>query len=112
MDLHMSIRRGGAAPESGWVQEYVVPVEEDDRLSVLDALDYVFWNIDSTLAYPSHAECRQGACGQCVVRVNGKRRLACREPAVDGMLVEPADMPRVVRDLYCRGRAQESGKAE
>lgn len=32
--------------------------------------------------------CMMGACQECLVRVNGRRALACQEPVRDGMKIE------------------------
>lgn len=48
-----------------------------------------------------HAACRQAACGKCMVKLDGAVKLACKEVAHDGMLLEPYS-GRVVRDLLCQ----------
>jgi len=59
-------------------ETYEVPLTEG--MSVLDILDYIYENIDSSLAYYDHAACRHGICGGCAVVVNGKTCLACQTP--------------------------------
>ena len=82
--------------------EYEVPIDEGDVVSVMNVLDYISSHLDRTLAYFSHAACRQAVCGQCVVKANGKVVLACRElVSGDKLLLEPAKQD-VVRDLICR----------
>lgn len=99
--LHISVARGTL--EQGMALcAYTVPVAPGDRLSVLDALYYIAENVDPTLAFYGHADCKQGACGRCAVKVNGTTRLACMEPVADGMVVEPCRPGKVVRDLVCR----------
>jgi len=75
-------------------QNYVVDVNEGAR--VLHALQAIHDDIDPTLSFRSC--CRAGQCGSCAVRVNGVPGLACMEEAIDGMTVEPLDLP-VKKDL-------------
>lgn len=73
--------------------EYKVKVNEEARvLHVLEAVH----RRDQTFAFRS--DCRNGQCGSCAVRVNGKPVLACMEVARDGMKVEPLNL-HVIRDL-------------
>ena len=58
--------------EPHW-ERYEVPVQPGDRL--LDALHWVKWNLDGSLAF--RRSCEQGSCGSDVMRVNGENRLAC-----------------------------------
>jgi succinate dehydrogenase/fumarate reductase-like Fe-S protein len=43
--------------------------------------------------------CRIGKCDICFVRVNGRVRWACTEPATDNMVLEPAPRYVVLKDL-------------
>jgi succinate dehydrogenase/fumarate reductase iron-sulfur protein len=75
---------------------YEVPWQ--DRMRVMDALNYIRENHDSTLAF--RFSCRYYAkCGTCAAMVNGKPVLTCYEEAKDGMLVEPLANFPVIRDL-------------
>jgi succinate dehydrogenase/fumarate reductase iron-sulfur protein len=75
---------------------YEIPWQE--RMRVLDVLNYVRDNIDSTLAF--RFSCRYYAkCGICSAMVNGKPVLTCYEPARDGMVIAPLETFPVVRDL-------------
>jgi succinate dehydrogenase / fumarate reductase, iron-sulfur subunit len=58
--------------EPHW-ERYEVPVQPADRL--LDALHWVKWNLDASLAF--RRSCDQGSCGSDVMRINGENRLAC-----------------------------------
>ena len=86
----------------GRFQEYEVPVAGETSLQ--DLLMYISENIDPTLAFFKHAACRQGVCGACNVRLDGKARLACtatvtRDAGV--ITVEPVNRSKVIRDLLC-----------
>ncbi len=86
----------------GRFQEYEVPVNGETSLQCL--LMYISENIDPTLAFFKHAACRQGVCGECNVRLNGKARLACTAlvSADSGTItVEPVNQKKVIRDLLC-----------
>jgi fumarate reductase iron-sulfur subunit len=78
-------------------QTYEVPLVEG--MSVLDVLDYIYENIDSSLAYYDHAACRYGICGGCTLLVNGKACVACQTPVTGDITVDPAIKSKVVRDL-------------
>ena len=70
-----------------------------DRQGVLDALNYIFRNLDSTLAY--RWNCRTGQCGSCAIGINGVPGLACRtvvDPSKDYVL-EPLPNFPIIRDL-------------
>jgi succinate dehydrogenase iron-sulfur subunit len=54
--------------------EYAVEIEPTDR--VLDGLNYIKWNLDSSLAY--RRSCAHGICGSDAFVVNGRNRLACK----------------------------------
>jgi succinate dehydrogenase / fumarate reductase iron-sulfur subunit len=83
-------------------ERYEVPVAPTDRL--LDALNWVKWNLDASLAF--RRDCGQGSCGADAMRVNGENRLACTE-LVSGLVderkreitVEPIKGLRVCKDL-------------
>ena len=76
---------------------YKVPYT--DRQGVLDALHYIFRNLDSSLAY--RWNCRTGQCGSCAININGVPGLACRtvvDPNNDYVL-EPLPNFPITRDL-------------
>ncbi|NLK01024.1 MAG: hypothetical protein GX318_07295 [Clostridia bacterium] len=71
--------------------------EHMEGMTVLDILNQIYENVDSTLSY-SHS-CGNGHCGLCGVVVNGKAVLACKTPAVPGSTIEPLRNISVVKDL-------------
>lgn len=93
---HLTVRvsrYNPATDEHPRLEEYAVEVNEGARvLNVLQAIRLQ----DPTLGFRS--SCRAGQCGSCAVRVNGTPALACMEEAVDGMTIEPLNLP-VIRDL-------------
>ncbi|MFQ5710853.1 MAG: 2Fe-2S iron-sulfur cluster-binding protein [Candidatus Geothermarchaeales archaeon] len=78
-------------------QTYGVPIVSG--MSVLDVLDYIYNNLDSTLAYYSHAACHRGICGRCTLLINGKASLACQTAISEDTTIEPLPKIKVVRDL-------------
>ena len=55
-------------------RKYQVEAEPTDRL--LDALNYIKWNIDGTLTY--RRSCGHGVCGSDAMLINQRNGLACR----------------------------------
>ena len=94
-----------SAPDGSRVQSYAVPVPDDGGRSIMGALDWIRANLDPTLAYFSHAACRQAACGRCMVKANGKTVLACVTGITAGemLMLEPWN-EHVIRDLVCEDR--------
>ncbi len=85
----------GARPYWG---EYDVEVEPTDR--ILDALNYVKWYVDGSLAY--RRSCAHGICGSDAMRINGRNRLACKVLVKDvgrRVTIEPLLGFRVIKDL-------------
>jgi succinate dehydrogenase / fumarate reductase iron-sulfur subunit len=60
-----------------YVETYNVPIEKNNRFTVLDLLRYIEENIDNTLSYYNHSTCNHGICGRCLLKVDGKNVLAC-----------------------------------
>lgn len=84
-----------------WTQLFEVPWKYET--SVLDALQYIKDNLDSTLTF--RWSCRMAVCGSCSVVVNGEPKLACstfiREyPEGTKLLkVNPLDNFNIEKDL-------------
>jgi len=68
-------------------------------MSVMDALDHIYQNLDGTLAYYDHAGCSLGICGRCTGKINGKPGLFCQTPVQGGVTLDPVKEDRVLRDL-------------
>ena len=79
-------------------RNYTAEVEPTDR--VLDALNYVKWYHDGTLAY--RRSCAHGICGSDAMIINGVNRLACKTLIKDvgsHITIEPLAGFRVLKDL-------------
>jgi succinate dehydrogenase / fumarate reductase, iron-sulfur subunit len=77
---------------------YVADVEESAR--VLDALHYVKWYVDGTLAL--RRSCGHGICGSDAMVINGVNRLACKvlcRTLDQPVTVEPIRGLKVEKDL-------------
>lgn len=84
-----------------YYKNYCVEFEEGKDISVMNVLEEIYAHQDPTLAFFSHAACRQAACGKCMVKVNGEIRLACKEMVTtDSLTLEPYNS-KVVKDLVC-----------
>ena len=66
-------------------QTYEIPFKEG--LTAMDALDYIYENLDSSLAYYDHAGCALGICARCTAKINGKPALLCQTVVQQGDLV-------------------------
>ena len=76
-------------------QQYKVPY--DKQKTVIDALEYIYENLDSSLAF--RESCKSGYCGICSLKVNGKACLACATYMLKEMKIEPILRDKVIRDL-------------
>jgi len=99
MRVRLKIKRYN--PENGakpYFASYEAEVERTDRL--LDALNYVKWNIDGTLSY--RRSCAHGICGSDAMLINGVNRLACKtliQDVGDNVTIEPIRGFPVLKDL-------------
>jgi len=78
-------------------QIYQVPFEKG--MSAMTALDYIYQNLDGTLAYYDHAGCDLGICARCTGKINGKPGLFCQTVIDNDVTLEPTSITQVVKDL-------------
>ena len=76
-------------------QKYQVPLEPG--WSVLNVLNWIYENLDPTLAY--YYSCRIGKCEGCDCVVNGRKTLICNTLAEGDMVLEPLPEFQVYKDL-------------
>jgi fumarate reductase iron-sulfur subunit len=79
-------------------QEYSVPCQND--WAILDALNYVKENLDTTLSY--RWSCHMMVCGSCAMMINGEPSLTCKtfiRDLPDKVRVEPLANFPIERDL-------------
>ena len=65
-------------------------------LSVTGLLWRINETADGTLAY--RVSCHRGICASCIMRIDGKQRLACVTEVTGDLALEPA-MGTVIKDL-------------
>ena len=84
--------------QAPWFQQYTVPCQED--WAILDALNYVKDNLDTTLSY--RWSCHMMVCGSCGMMINGEASLTCKtfvRDLPDKVRVEPLENFPIERDL-------------
>ncbi len=93
-----------ATDQESYFDEFEVPVPEDTNWTVMDVLDHISQNIDSSISYYKHSVCNHGICGRCIVKVNGKNKMACLCVAneYEQLTLEPAANAKVIKDLVIR----------
>ena len=82
-------------------QSYEVPFEA--RMTVMDVLDYIYENLDPTIAYHSHTSCHRRVCTRCNVTINSKPGLSCHTEVAGDITIDPLPRFKVVRDLVVEG---------
>jgi len=82
-----------------YMQSFEVPVEKQG-MKLLDALNYIKWNLDGSLTY--RRSCGEGVCGSDGLNINGVNGLGCITP-LEGLKqpihVRPLPSMEVTRDL-------------
>jgi fumarate reductase iron-sulfur subunit len=91
------LRYDPSADKEPVFKDYIVPLEKG--MSAMNVLDYIYQNLDSTVAYYDHAGCSLGICGRCTGKINNKSGLLCQTPVEGDIVLEPVNMSRVIRDL-------------
>jgi len=92
-------RMDPSVDKEGYFQEYDVPVNNKEKWTIMDVLDYIALNLDHSLSYYRHSVCNQGICARCSIRVNGKVELACTRKVVEDELILEPRKDKVVKDL-------------
>jgi succinate dehydrogenase/fumarate reductase-like Fe-S protein len=80
-----------------YYQSFKVPLVKG--MSAMSALDYIYLNLDGTVAYYDHAGCDLGICGRCTGKVNGKPGLFCQTIIHEDTILEPVSKSKVIKDL-------------
>jgi succinate dehydrogenase/fumarate reductase-like Fe-S protein len=81
-------------------QSYAVPYQQG--MSAMNALEYIYQNLDGTVAYYDHAGCCLGICGRCTARINGSPRLLCQTLIEEDTTLEPTSPSKVIKDIVSR----------
>lgn len=69
-------------------------------LTVLNVLDYIYNELDPSLAFRGRL-CTKGYCGGCGVMVNNRPCLPCQSLAAAEMTIEPHPSFKIIKDLVC-----------
>ena len=97
--VKVNIVRYDPAGNKRYIQTYEVP--RGTKVRVLDFLNYIFDEIDPSLAYRRHL-CNAKMCNGCLMMVNDKPRLVCWEvvsPKQKEMTLSPLKGRKVLKDL-------------
>ena len=89
-----------AVDEKPHYSTFEIPFEPG--MSAMNALDYIYQHLDSSIAYYDHAGCVLGICARCTAKINGKSGLLCQTLVQGDLLLEPISTSRVIRDLVVR----------
>ena len=76
-------------------KQYEIPYAEGS--TVMDALFYIYRNIDGTLAF--RASCQCGLCFICLIQIDGKACCPCKTYMKENMTLEPLPNKKIIRDL-------------
>jgi len=88
--------------EKPYYSDYELPLRQG--MSAMDVLDYIYQNLDGSIAYYDHAGCSLGICARCVSKINGKSGLLCQTLVEGNLTLEPISAERVVKDLVVESR--------
>lgn len=97
--VQVHIERYDPEKNEKYTKTYEVP--RGTRTTVLDFLNYIFEEVDASLAYRRHL-CKARMCNGCLLRVNGKPRLVCWEvvpPEQKEITLAPLKGRPVLKDL-------------
>ena len=93
------IERYNPDNDEQYLQAYEVP--RGTKVRVLDFINYIFEEIDSSLGYRRHL-CKAKMCNGCMMMVNDEPRLICWEyvsPNQDVIKLSPLKGRKVLKDL-------------
>jgi succinate dehydrogenase/fumarate reductase-like Fe-S protein len=99
--IRITIRRedrGKRLPSKSQTYE----IQTEDEMTVLEALDHIYYRLDATLAHRRY-RCGRKLCRSCEVKVDGKTVRGCAVLLRPGgsYTLEPARPEALIRDLVC-----------
>jgi succinate dehydrogenase/fumarate reductase-like Fe-S protein len=92
--------------KESYYQDYQVSVTKG--MSAIDVLDYIYENLDSTLAYYDHAACSLGICVRCTGKINGKAGLFCQTAVEGDVTLGPTSESKVLKDLVIKRKKRSN----
>ena len=109
--VKFKVFRGNPAnSEAGRYDTYEFPASQLKGRSILQVLFLINEKYDGGLAF--YGCCRRGVCVDCMMRVNGKPKLACLEPAGQDVTLEPLSPDRAIKDLLMGSPREEDIPAD
>ncbi len=108
--VKVDIERYDPEKNKKYVQTYEVP--RGTKVRVLDFLNYIFDEIDPSLAYRRHL-CNAKMCNACMMMVNDKPRLVCWEvvsPRQNEITLSPLKRGEVIKDLVVDFRDKDNNE--
>jgi len=106
--VRVKIERYDPEKKERYLQTYEVPRGSKGR--VLDFLNYIFEELDPSLAYRRHL-CKARMCNGCLMMVNGRPRMVCWEvvsPEQNEINLSPLPGATLFKDLVVDFEGQES----
>jgi succinate dehydrogenase/fumarate reductase-like Fe-S protein len=110
-NVRVTIERYDPEEKKTWRQTYEVP--RGSKARVLDFLNYIFEELDPSVAYRRHL-CKARMCHGCLMRVNGKPAMVCWEvvpPGQNEITLSPLKGKTVFKDLVSDLGGQEPEEA-
>jgi len=110
--VRVKIERYDPEKKENYLQTYEVP--RGSKARVLDFLNYIFEELDPSLAYRRHL-CNARMCHGCLMMVNGKPRMVCWEvvsPEQNEITLSPLSGRTVFKDLVVDFGGQELEEPE
>lgn len=105
--VRVTIERYDPEKKEHYLQTYEVP--RGSKARVLDFLNYIFEELDPSLAYRRHL-CKARMCHGCLMMVNGKPCMVCWEvvsPEQNEITLSPLRGKAVFKDLVVDFGGQE-----
>ncbi|MFC1955941.1 2Fe-2S iron-sulfur cluster-binding protein [Chloroflexota bacterium] len=97
--VKLNIARYDPEKDRKYTQTYEVP--RGTKIRVLDFLNYIFDELDPSLAYRRHL-CNAKMCNGCIMDVDDKPRMVCWEvvpPEKTAIALAPQKGKKVLKDL-------------
>ena len=100
MNYQVKIQRYNPSTNETYFQTYDVNL--DEKLTILEVIEYIKNHIDPTLTY--RAFCKSAICGSCAMLVNGQSKLTCKMNAIDNLIdgvleIAPLKNFEIIKDL-------------
>lgn len=110
--VRVTIERYDPEKKKAYQQTYNVP--RGSKARVLDFLNYIFEELDPSIAYRRHL-CKARMCHGCLMMVNGKPAMVCWEvvpPGQNEITLSPLRGRTVFKDLVFDLGSQETEEAD